>query len=426
MEDLQHLQVHRNIICIDFKFFYASVEYVLRGLDPFTTPLVVADRSRGKDALCLAVSPYLKSMEVPGRIRIFDIPDNLKEGTIYAMSRMKTYMEYTMKVIEIYLIFVSEDDLYVYSIDEAFLDLTGYLKLYNKTELQLTKEIIKKITDEPHLPVSVGIGPNILMAKLSMDIDSKKQKDSIAKWSYKDIPDRLWPVEPLSKMWGIGPRMEINLNKLGIWSIGDLAAYNVDALQDRFGVMGQQLWYHAHGIDNALIQDKGKLRYQNKSYGMSQVLFHDYNGEEVLTIIQEMVDEVSRRLRLNKKRCRVIHFGIGYNADIGGGLHQQITFDQPTSSVDQIFETCLNIFKNKYDGFPIRTVEVSLGGLTESTTYQYSIFEDAESIDREYNLMSAMDEIKEKFGKNAVNRATALNKESTIIKHNTFIGRHKA
>lgn len=207
-----------------------------------------------------------------------------------------------MKVIEIYLIFVSEDDLYVYSIDEAFLDLTGYLKLYNKTELQLTKEIIKKITDEPHLPVSVGIGPNILMAKLSMDIDSKKQKDSIAKWSYKDIPDRLWPVEPLSKMWGIGPRMEINLNKLGIWSIGDLAAYNVDALQDRFGVMGQQLWYHAHGIDNALIQDKGKLRYQNKTYGMSQVLFHDYNGEEVLTIIQEMVDEVSRRLRLNKKR----------------------------------------------------------------------------------------------------------------------------
>lgn len=146
-------------------------------------------------------------------------------------------------------------------------------------------------------------------------------------------------------MWGIGPRMEINLNKLGIWSIGDLAAYNVDALQDRFGVMGQQLWYHPHGIDNALIHDKGKLRYQNKSYGMSQVLFHDYNGEEVLTIIQEMVDEVSRRLRLNKKRFRVIHIGIGYNADIGGGLHQQITFDQPTSSVDQIFETCLNIFK---------------------------------------------------------------------------------
>lgn len=130
-------------------------------------------------------------MEVSGRIRIFDIPDNLKEGTIYAMPRMKIYMEYTMKVIEIYLSFVSEDDLYVYFIDEAFLDLTRYLKLYNKTELQLTKEIVKKITDELHLPVSVGKGPNMLMAKLSMDIDSKKQKDSIEKFSYKDIPDRL-------------------------------------------------------------------------------------------------------------------------------------------------------------------------------------------------------------------------------------------
>lgn len=163
----EEYKLHKSIICIDFKSFYASVECVMRGLDPFTTPLVVADRSRGNGALCLAVSPYLKSLGVPARARIFDIPDHLKKNIIYARPRMKSYMEMTMKIVEIYLSFVSESDLYVYSIDETFLDLTTYLDFYKKSAVELAKEIVAKIYKETGLPVSVGIGDNMLLAKLA-------------------------------------------------------------------------------------------------------------------------------------------------------------------------------------------------------------------------------------------------------------------
>ncbi len=421
---MKEYQLNRNIICIDLKSFYASVECALRGLDPFTTPLVVADQSRGNGALCLAVTPYLKSLGISSRARLFDIPDDLKPFIIYAKPHMKTYMEHTMKIIEIYLKYVSDEDLYVYSIDEAFLDVTNYLSLYKMTDVELGKKIVKDIFDQLNLPASCGVGPNMLLSKLAMDLDSKHQKDSITKWTYEDVPKKLWPIEPLSEMWGIGYRMERNLNLLGMHTIGDIANYNKDILKDHFGILGEELWYHTHGIDMSMIQDKGKLRSKSKSFGTSQVLFHDYHKPEIYTIILEMADEITRRLRMSKKRCRVVHFGVGYSLSTGGGLHQQVTLEQPTSSFKEIYHTCLNIFKRQYDGSPIRSVSVSLGGLTDSKVYQYSLFEDAEAIEKEYQLLSSIDEIKERYGKNAVNRAESLEEHSTIVRRNGFVGGH--
>lgn len=420
----EEYKLHKSIICIDFKSFYASVECVMRGLDPFTTPLVVADRSRGNGALCLAVSPYLKSLGVPARARIFDIPDHLKKNIIYARPRMKSYMEMTMKIVEIYLSFVSESDLYVYSIDETFLDLTTYLDFYKKSAVELAKEIVAKIYKETGLPVSVGIGDNMLLAKLAMDIESKKNKDSLAKWTYDDVPKKLWPVKPLSKMWGIGHRMEANLNRLGLYSIGDIASYPCEELKRLYGVIGEELWYHTHGIDMSLIQDKDKLRTKNKSYGLSQVLFHDYDGVEIQTIVLEMVDEAVRRLRMNKKKCRVVHFGLGYSSYTGGGFNKQVTLSQHTSSFKEIYQACLDIFHEKYDGSLIRTVHVSLGQLADSASYQLSLFEDYDELEREQKLLSTIDEVKTKFGKNSINRGSSLNKESTIVKRNTYVGGH--
>ncbi len=417
-------QTHRNIICIDLKSFYASVECVLRGLDPFTTPLVVADQSRGNGAICLAVTPYLKSLGISSRARLFDIPDDIKPYIIYAKPQMKTYLSYTMKIIEIYLSYVSDEDLYVYSIDEAFLDVTNYLSLYNMRDIELGKKIVNDILNKLKLPASCGVGPNMLISKLAMDLDSKKQKDSIAKWTYEDIPKKLWPIEPLSKMWGIGHRMERNLNFLGLHTIGDIANYNVNILKDHFGILGEELYYHCHGIDMSMIQDKDKLRNKSKSFGTSQVLFYDYHVPEIYTIILEMADEITRRLRMNKKRCRVIHFGVGYSRTTGGGLHQQVTLDQPTSSFTTIYHTCLDIFHNQYDGSPIRSISVSLSKLTDSKIYQYSLFENREAIDKEYQLLSSIDYIKERYGKNAINRAESLEKHSTIIKRNRFVGGH--
>lgn len=421
---MEEYRLHRHIICIDLKSFYASVECALRGVDPFETPLVVADKSRGKGALCLAVTPYLKKRGVPSRGRIYDIPEELRSTIIYAKPQMKTYLEYTMKIIEIYLSFISDKDLYVYSIDEAFLDVTAYLKFYNISARELGQRIVTKILTDLKLPASCGIGPNMLMAKLALDLESKSMKDSIAEWTYEDIPTKLWPVTPLSEMWGIGYRMERNLNLLGLYTIGDIAHYDVALLKERFGVIGEELWYHTHGIDMSLVQDKDKLRTKSKSFGTSQALFHDYSGEEVQTIILEMADEITRRLRMARKRCQVIHFGVGFSISTGGGLHAQETLDQPTSSFRIIYETCKRIFDARYDGSPIRTVFVSVGGLTDSKTYQYSLFEDYEDEEKEYRALSAVDQIKSKYGKNAINRGSSLQEESTIKKRNEFIGGH--
>jgi len=422
MEDLKIYQLNRNILCIDLKSFYASVECVFRGLDPFKTPLVVADKSRGGGSIVLAVSPYLKQLGVPSRCRIFELPQDL--NIIYAKPQMQTYLEYSAAVIGVYLDFISEDDLYVYSIDEAFLDVTHYLKYYKKTDIELAADILNQVHHKLGLTATCGIGPNMLMAKLSMDIEAKKRPNNIAQWTYDDLEAHLWPVMPLSKMWGIGHRMEAHLNKLGIYTIGDIAAYDKNKLKRMFGVLGEELWYHTHGIDLSAIKDKSKLRSKPKSFGSGQVLFRDYNEHEILTIILEMVDDVTRRLRLARKRCQTVSLSIGYTKSCGGGFSRQVTLEQPTASERQIYQTCLDLFDMYYEGYPIRTVGIHLSKLDDSKVYQYSLFEDASALDREYKLHATMDSIKMKFGKNSVIRSSSEQEHATAKMRNKQIGGH--
>lgn len=423
---MEKYQIHRNIICIDLKSFYASVECALRDLDPFETMLVVADKSRGEGSICLATTPYLKSLGAKSRGRIFELPEHLKDKIIYARPRMKTYLEYTMKLIEIYLSFISDEDLYVYSIDEAFLDVTDYLNYYKCSDIELAEMIIKKINTELKLPCSCGIGPNMLLAKLAMDIEGKHLKGTPAKWTYDNFKEHLWPVTPLSEMWGIGRRMERHLNIMGIYKVGDLANYNVRELKRRFGVIGEELYYHANGIDQSLVQDKYKLRAKSKSFGNSQVLFEDYYIPEIYTIIMEMIDELARRLRLSKKEGKTLTVGIRYSKDVGGGFSRQRTMQEPTSSFSDIFEMALSIFNDHYDGeSAIRAVSVSMSGLSEiSSVHQLSFFEDYEKIEKEEKLLHALDNLKLNFGKNSVNRLSSLTKASTIKERNKFIGGH--
>lgn len=421
---MEEYKLHRHILCIDLKSFYASVECALLDLDPFKTPLVVADKSRGSGSIVLAVTPYLKSLGVPSRCRIHEIPPDLP--IIFQKPRMETYLEYSTKIIEIYLRFVSEDDLYVYSIDEAFIDVTEYLNYYQKTDIEMAKWILDTIYQETKLYATCGIGPNMLMAKLSLDIESKKAPDFIAKWTYEDIPTKLWPIEPLSEMWGIGSQMEKRLNRLGLQKIGDIAHYRPETLKKIFGILGEELYYHTHGIDMSMIQQKQTIRAVSKSYGSGQTLFHDYFVPDVFQIIIEMVDDVARRLRLHKKVARTIHFGVGYSKEVGGGFSRQITLEQPTSNASVIYETCLSLFHTYYEDEPIRRVHVSVGNLMDQHTYQFSLFEDAERLIKEHKLHQAMDDLKFKFGKNSVNRASSELESSTIKARNTMIGGHHA
>jgi len=421
---MEEYKLHRNIVCIDLKSFYASVECSLLGLDPFATPLVVADHSRGGGSIVLAVSPYLKKLGVPNRCRIFELPKNIK--IIFQKPRMEKYLEYSTKIIEIYLRYISEDDLYVYSVDEVFMDFTTYLDYYKKTDLEIARMIMDAIYKDTRVYSSCGIGPNMLMAKLALDIGSKSTKDFIAKWDYDDLPEKLWPVTPLSKMWGIGRNMEANLNRMGMYKIGDIANYDVKKLKRKFGVLGEELYYHTHGIDMSLIQEKLNFKPVNKSYGTGQTLFRDYYAPDIFQIILEMVDDVCRRLRVSRKQARTVHFGIGYSKDTGGGFARQVSLEQPTANETVVYRACLKLFEEHYENLPIRRVNVAVTNLVDKQDYQYSLFEDVEKIIKEEQIFSAIDEIKLKHGKNSVNRASSEIDSSTVKARNEMIGGHHA
>ena len=225
----------RNILCIDLKSFFASCECVERNLDPFSVPLVVANPNQGNGAITLAVTPYLKNQGVKGRTRLYEIPKHIKYHIV--PPRMSLYIKKSSEVINIYLDYVSKDDMHVYSIDEAFLDVTNYLKMYKMTDYELAQKILNDVETRTGLTATCGIGPNMLLAKVAMDVEAKKYKNGICKWTYDNVKTSLWPITPLSKVWGIGPRMQIKLNALGIYKVQDLATYDKRKLKEKFGIM---------------------------------------------------------------------------------------------------------------------------------------------------------------------------------------------
>ncbi len=416
------MRIKRNILCVDLKSFFASVECVDLGLDAFTTPLVVANKSQGQGAITLAVSPYLKSLGIKGRTRLYNIPKNIHYKIVNP--RMKRYIEMSKKVVEIYLDFVASEDLHIYSIDECFLDVTNYLSYYKMSDEKLGETILNAIEQRTGLTATCGIGPNMLLAKIAMDTEAKKHKNGIAKWGYEDIPKKLWPISPLSSVWGIGTRMEKRLNNLGIFSIYDLAHYDKDKLQNKFGILGLELWDHANGIDNSVIKDF-KQEAKEKSYSHSQVLMRDYFNEEIYLIIEEMLSVLTKRLRLKGESTSLIGFGIKYSKAIGGGFYHQIKLSNPTDNIDNILPLCYSLFDKYYiENNPIRSVSISLGKLSIKGGTQLDLFTDPKKVADDNNLLKTLDEIQAKYGKNSILKSTSLLSNSTIKERNKKIGGH--
>lgn len=417
-----NLYPERHILSIDLKSFFASCECVMRGLDPFKVPLVVANPNQGDGAITLAVTPFLKKQGVKSRGRLYEIPKNIKYHIV--PPRMSSYIKYSEKVVEVYLNYVAKEDLHVYSIDECFLDVTDYLKLYKKTDYELAEEILSEITKQTGLTATCGIGPNILLAKVAMDTEAKLYKNGIAKWTYDDVQNKLWKLTPLSKMWGIGPRMELKFNKLGINTIGDLARYDKNKLKSKFGVMGLELWEHANGIDLSRISDLVNSKPMDKSYSNSQILFKDYNGDNVKIIISETVDVVCKRLRASNKQASVIGLAIGYSKSVGGGFYHVMKLDAPTDDSNVILDCCLLLFDKYYQNMPIRKVGVSTGKVTDKDSIQLNIFENFDEVEKKISKDKTIDEITSRFGKNSLLKASSLLNDSTIRDRNKKIGGH--
>ena len=410
----------RVIAVIDLKAFYSYVECLDRGLDPWKEPLVVADKDRGTNTIVLSVSPFLKKQGIPSRCRIKELPKKFKY--IYAVPRMERYLEKSAQVIDVLYHFVAEEDVHVYSIDEAFVDLTTYLKYYNKTPLQMVTTIINQIKEETGLQATAGIGDNFFLAKIALDIYAKKERNGIAKVGIGDVKEKLWPITPLSKVWNIGPRMELRLNKLGLFTVKDIALSNVDYLRDKFGVIGEQLWRHANGIDEADIHEKYEPK--ERSLSLSQVLFRDYNQVEAVTIIREMVDTLASRMRSDNKMTKVVAIYVGYSKNMGG-FARRSTLLAPTDDTELLLKAILEIYHMYIKDLPIRTIGLNFGGLLESTYQQLNMFEDDKEQIKRRNLQKTMDKLQTRFGKNSVLRASSLLEESTIKERNSFIGGHR-
>lgn len=412
----------RHIMCIDLKSFFASCECVERNINPFTTPLVVANPNQGKGAITLAITPYLKSKGIKSRTRLYEIPPWIKYQIV--PPRMSLYIKKSKEVVNIYLDFVSEEDLHIYSVDECFLDVTHYLKMYDMSDYDLAKKILHTITARTGLTATCGIGPNMLLAKVAMDVEAKKYKDGIAKWTYDDVPTKLWPITPLSKMWSIGSRMEARLNAMGMYYIGDVARCDKKVLKKKFGIIGEELWEHTNGIDESVISDF-KMPPKSSSYSNSQVLFKDYDGNNIKIIIRETIEVVCRRLRKNKKQAGIIGLGIGYSIDVGGGFYHSVKVN-PTSDEDEFYFVCTNIFDKFYNDLPIRKVTIAASGLVSDTSLQLNLFSNVEVVEDNKKLNETVDKIKEKYGNNSIIKASNLLADSTAIDRNGKIGGHSA
>ena len=411
-----------NVVAvIDMKAFYASIECVERGLDPMKALLVVTDTTRKESTIVLSVSSALKKMGVPSRCRRCDLPNI--DGMIYAIPQMEKYVKKSAEIVSIFLDFVGQDDLHIYSIDESFLNLGPYLKLYKCTPHELVTRILNKIKDQTGLIATCGIGPNMFLAKVADDNEAKNNKDFIAEWNYEDVPTKLWPLKPIDKMWGVSDGYSKRLNEMGIYSVGDLATYDKELLIDKFGILGEELYEHANGRDEANIRDK--YLPLNKGLSLGQVLMRDYKKEELPLILKEMCDELTIRLRKIHKNCNCVHLGIGYALSADGGFFHQCELLTPTSVNSELLKSIMYLFNTYCEDKPIRRVCISYTNLKDKGTEQLSLFMDAKSLDDEEEMYKTLDEVMNKFGKNSVTRTSALTKSSTIKARHNQIGGHR-
>lgn len=497
-----HNEESKIYVAIDLKSFYASVECKERGLDPITTNLVVADSSRTEKTICLAVSPALKSYGIPGRARLFEVVQKVKEVNIYrkrkatnrtftgssysdielkknkslelsyiiAPPRMAYYMKYSSKIYNIYLKYFSSDDIYVYSIDEVFIDVTHYLKTYNMRAKELVTKVIQDVYQTTGITATAGIGTNLYLCKIAMDIVAKHVKPDengvriagLDEMAYRKL---LWNHRPLTDFWRVGKGYTKKLEEHGMYTMGDVARMSVkneDLLYKLFGVNAELLIDHAWGWENVTIESIKAYRPATNSICSGQVLHCPYNYENTKLIVKEMtellaLDLVERGLVTNQ-----IVLEVGYDVDnlknqaisslyngeittdkygrkVPKHAHGTINIDHQTASSKVLTEHIMELYKqivNKQ--LLVRRINITVNNvvnenMVKTSDYeQINLFVDYKEVNEkrkkeeaEKEIQKAMIGIKSKYGKNAILKGMNLQKEGTTIERNRQIGGHK-
>lgn len=409
----------RVILAIDLKSFYASVECKRRGLDPFSTPLVVADLFRGDGTIVLAASPCAKERYgVKSRCRLQEV-DRSIPGLIVARPHMQSYLEESAKVNAIYREYVAKEDLHVYSIDESFLDVTHYLRRGKDSPESYARKILGDIQDRLGLAATCGIGPNLFLAKCAMDLEAKKRKERLAHWSKEDVPEKLWDVFPLSRIWGIGERLERRLLSLGFATMGDIATSEESYLRKALGTIGGDLYRHAWGEDDARIQDKYHSRKESVSVG--EVLLRDYEAFEVPTLVHDLVLELAESLfRKERVAGRIALFVLTNDFE---GFRVVLDLEEKTASSRLLWNALRDSIPVK-EGKRYRRIQLLASELSPEGEVQRTLFYDEERDKRERRLEEVTRKIREAYGTSKAMPCSALLPSSTYWMRNQQIGGH--
>lgn len=416
----------RTYLCIDLKSFYASVECVERGLDPMKTRLVVADPERTSKTICLAVSPAMKALGIPGRCRVFEIPENVEY--IMAPPRMQLYIDYSAEIYSIYLKYISKDDIHVYSIDEVFMDVTDYLEMYHMSGQELGIQIMEDILKTTGITASCGIGTNLYLAKIAMDILAKHKKEHIAVLDEESYRKVLWRYRPMTDFWRIGRGIAGRLERAGMLTMEDVAMADPALLYRMFGVDAELLIDHAWGRETTTIHDIKNYKPKNHSVSSGQVLSRDYSYEEGRLIVKEMVDLLCLELVDKGLVTDSITLHVGYSNRLERKpAHGTVSMTVTTSSAEQIRHYTLGLYERIMDPYaPIRRVTLTYNHVVDEIYRQYDLFTDPDVLDREYRMQKAMLDIKDKYGKNAILKGMNLQEGGTTRERNGQIGGHKS
>ncbi len=489
---------------IDLKSFYASVECRERALDPMDTNLVVADASRTEKTICLAVSPSLKAYGIPGRARLFEVIQKVREVNeerrwkvpgkkltgksvydhilkkdpskeidyIIAPPRMALYLKYSTEIYQIYLKYVSAEDIHVYSIDEVFIDLTNYLETYKKTAYELTKDIIYNILFQTGITAAAGIGPNMYLAKVAMDIMAKHEEADeygvrIAQIDEMSYREKLWAHQPVTDFWRVGKGISKRLEKYDLYTMGDIARFslkNEDILYREFGINAELLIDHAWGWEPVTIADIKGYTPQVKSINAGQVLHSPYSFEKARIVLHEMVDSMVYQLLESEMMTDQLVLTVGYDIENlssdGGGYdgeividhygrrkpksaHGTTNLDKKTSSAKLLTKATLDLYDKIADpNLLIRRLTLVASRLKtesevreEQSVQQLDLFstvnsadveKEAKALEKEKRLQKAVLGLKHKYGKNAVLKGMNFQDGATMRDRNRQIGGHRA
>lgn len=417
------------IICIDLKSFYASVECVERGLDPFKTNLVVADPTRSKSTICLAITPAMKALGIRNRCRIHEIPENIEYIT--AMPRMQLYIDYSAKIYGIYLRYVSKEDIHVYSVDECFIDVTNYLSLYHLSAREMAVELMKAVMDETGITATAGVGTNLYLAKIAKDIVAKHVDDHIGILDEFSYREQLWEHTPLSDFWRIGSRTERKLAGYGIHTMGDIAMASLtseDWLYKMFGIDAELLIDHAWGYETCRMRDIKNYHSEEHSLSNGQVLMRNYTFEEAGVIVREMTDNLVLDLFEKGMVTNSVTLWIAYDHRYEHEASKgTVKLSKPTNSSSEIIEAVVELYQKIADRHTgIRRLDVCANRIAPESYIQYSLFDDPVQTDKERHLQEAVLSVKQRYGKNAIMRGANLLECSTYIERNNQIGGHRA